>query len=300
MRARGAISSTLPRAFEPRHLDGAALVIAATDSREVNAAVSLRARAARAVSRSTWWTIPQLSTFIFPAIIDRSPVIVAVGTEGSSPVLARRVREQLEALLPARARRPRPLCRRAASQDVQQALPPRQRRPFWERIIGGIVALASAGWPGGGGGSPRSIAAAAFAHGEAHVSGEVYLIGAGPGDPDLLTLRALQLLQQADVMLYDRLVSDAVLDRARRDAERVFVGKEAGEHHVTQERIHELLVRLRARRACASRASKAAIRSSSDAAAKRSRCCEAHRHSRSSSCRASRPRSVPRPSRAFR
>lgn len=221
--------------FEPRHLDGADVVIGATGLREVNSAVSDAARA-RGLPVNVV-DDPQLSTFIFPAIIDRSPVIVAVGSGGQSPVLARRVREQLEALLPARLGA---LARFVGDRRkaVQEKLPFGERRPFWERIIGGIV-------------GSRVLAGDEAHVGEAFAkelerpqpTGEVYLIGAGPGDPDLLTLRALHLLQQADVVLYDRLISDAVLERARRDAERVFVGKETGgDHHVTQERIHELMV----------------------------------------------------------
>jgi uroporphyrin-III C-methyltransferase / precorrin-2 dehydrogenase / sirohydrochlorin ferrochelatase len=188
---------------------------------------------------------PELSTFIFPAIIDRSPVVVAVGSSGQSPVLARRVRQQIEALLPARLGA---LARFVGDKRkaVQKTLTPEQRRPFWERIIGGLVgSRVLAG--------EESDAQKAFddelaasnrpADQSRPAIGEVYLIGAGPGDPDLLTLRAVQLLQQADVILYDRLISDAVLDRARRDAERVFVGKETGgDHHKTQQRIHDLLV----------------------------------------------------------
>lgn len=233
LNARGEIEH-VPAPFEPHHLDGAVLAIAATQLREVNATVSHAARVRRLPVNVV--DDPQLSTFIFPAIVDRSPVIVAVGSGGQSPVLARRVREQLEALLPARLGA---LARFVGDRrkEVQQALPPQQRRPFWERIIGGIV-------------GSRVLAGQVAEVNETFEkelknsapSGEVYLIGAGPGDPDLLTLRALQLLQQADVVLYDRLVSDAVLERARRDAERVYVGKETGDHHLTQERIHELLV----------------------------------------------------------
>jgi uroporphyrin-III C-methyltransferase/precorrin-2 dehydrogenase/sirohydrochlorin ferrochelatase len=220
--------------FEAAHLDGAELAIAATQDRDVNRAVSQAARSRRLPVNVV--DDPELSTFIFPAIIDRSPVVVAVGSGGQSPVLARRVREQLEALLPARLGA---LARFVGDRrkEVQLALPPRERRPFWERIIGGIVGSRVLA------GDEASVSEAfASELRSARPAGEVYLIGAGPGDPDLLTLRALQLLQQADVVLYDRLVSDAVLERARRDAERVFVGKEAGAHHMTQERIHELMV----------------------------------------------------------
>jgi uroporphyrin-III C-methyltransferase/precorrin-2 dehydrogenase/sirohydrochlorin ferrochelatase len=220
--------------FVPGHLDGAALVIAATQLKEVNSAVSHAARARHVPVNVV--DDPQLSTFIFPAIIDRSPVIVAVGSSGQSPVLARRVREQLEALLPARLGA---LARFMGDRrkEVQQALPPQQRRPFWERIINGIVGSQVLS------GRDEGVDAAFQKELKGPApTGEVYLIGAGPGDPDLLTLRALQLLQQADVVLYDRLVSDAVLERARRDSERVYVGKEAGDHHLTQERIHQLLV----------------------------------------------------------
>jgi uroporphyrin-III C-methyltransferase/precorrin-2 dehydrogenase/sirohydrochlorin ferrochelatase len=223
--------------FAAEHLAGAGLVIAATDSNDVNSAVADAARVhnipINVVDNVT------LSTFILPAIVDRSPVIVAIGSSGSAPVLARGLRAQLEALLPARLGS---LAKFAGErrEKVQRALRPSQRRRFWERVLGGPVAARVLG-------GQEVEADEAFSRElntfrTAPPSGEVYLIGAGPGDPDLLTLKALQLLQQADVILYDRLVSPAVLDRARRDAERVFVGKEAREHHVTQQRIHELLV----------------------------------------------------------
>lgn len=223
--------------FAASHLDGAGVVIAATDSNEVNAQVA-EAAGARNVPVNVV-DDAQRSTFILPAIVDRSPVIVAIGSSGTSPVLARGLRAQLEALLPARLGA---LARFAGErrEKVQRALRPSQRRRFWERILGGPVAARVLG-------GQESEAEQAFSE-ELHTfrttspSGEVYLIGAGPGDPDLLTLKALQLLQQADVILYDRLVSPAVLDRARRDAERVFVGKEGHGPHVTQQRIHELLV----------------------------------------------------------
>jgi uroporphyrin-III C-methyltransferase/precorrin-2 dehydrogenase/sirohydrochlorin ferrochelatase len=231
--------------FQPHHLDGVGLAVAATDSRAVNAAVSSAARARRVPVNVV--DDPELSTFIFPAIVDRSPVIVAVGSSGNSPVLARRVRQQIEALLPARLGA---LARFVGDRrkDVQKALTPAQRRPFWERIIGGLVGsrVLSGNEQGAQKAFDDELTASNRTEPEAGAEspvGQVYLIGAGPGDPDLLTLRAVQLLQQADVILYDRLISDAVLDRARRDAERVFVGKETGgDHHKTQQRIHDLLV----------------------------------------------------------
>jgi len=234
--ARGTVQHIAAR-FEPEQVRHAALAIAATDSAEVNAEVAQAARAARVPVNVV--DNPELSSFIFPAIIDRSPVIVAVGSGGRSPVLVRRVRAQIEALLPAKlGALARFMGERRAA--VKLALAPGGRRPFWERMIGGAVgSQVLAG--------DEARAHAVFATelsdtSERAVVGEVYLIGAGPGDPDLLTLRALQLLQQADVILYDRLVSDAVLARARRDAQRIFVGKEAGDPQNAQARIHELMI----------------------------------------------------------
>jgi len=223
--------------FHPDQLDSAVLAIAATDSRETNAHVSRAAQERRIPVNVA--DDPELSSFILPAIVDRSPVIVAIGSQGSAPVLARRLRGQLEALLPARlgalarfagARRP----------SVQHALPPSKRRPFWERILGGRIGAQVLAGDESGAAAAFEADLDAFRSREARV-GEVYLIGAGPGDPDLLTLRALQCLQEADVILYDRLVSEAVLDRARREAERVCVGKRA-QDGTAQERINALLV----------------------------------------------------------
>jgi uroporphyrin-III C-methyltransferase / precorrin-2 dehydrogenase / sirohydrochlorin ferrochelatase len=188
----------------------------------------------------------ELSTFIFPAIIDRSPLIVAVSSAGQAPVLARRVRAQIEALLPGRLGALARFMGRHRLR-VQHALGRLARRALWERVVDGPVAtrVLEGDEEAAAQALQREVrtsqltSVAANGHGSI---GEVYLIGAGPGDPDLLTLRALQLLQQADVILHDRLVSDAVLERARRDAQRIFVGKEAGERG-QQERIHELLVR---------------------------------------------------------
>ncbi|TLY77189.1 MAG: uroporphyrinogen-III C-methyltransferase [Gammaproteobacteria bacterium] len=239
---KGALRHVADR-FYPAHLDGAVVVVAATRHRDVNAAVSAAARERRIPVNVV--DDAELSTFIFPAIIDRSPIVAAVSSGGQAPVLARRVREQIEALLPAKLGA---LARFMGERRkaVQQSLSAAARRPFWERLTSGIVGTRVLA--GDEAGAERAferelrtshLTACAATGGSG--LGEVYLIGAGPGDPDLLTLRALQLLQQADVVLYDRLVPEALLQRSRRDAERIFVGKGTGDHAL-QERINEQLV----------------------------------------------------------
>jgi uroporphyrin-III C-methyltransferase/precorrin-2 dehydrogenase/sirohydrochlorin ferrochelatase len=234
--------------FTPAHLADAVVAIAATDDAGVNRAVSQAAQ-----ERGLPVNVvddAELSTFIFPAIIDRSPILVAVSSAGRAPVLARRIRAQIEAQLPARLGA---LARFMGERRraLKRALAAPARRRFWERIVSGPVATRLIAGDEAGAeraytrelrGAQLSTSTAPAAQNAGAALGEVYLIGAGPGDPDLLTLRALQLLQQADVILYDRLVSPEVLARARRDAEQIFVGKAAGESG-QQERIHELLLR---------------------------------------------------------
>ena len=229
----------IPENFAEAHIEGATLVVAATNDHDVNVAVSGAARARKIPVNVV--DNPALSTFIFPAVVDRSPIIAAVSSGGESPVLARRVREQIEALLPQRLGA---LARfmGARRKAVQNTLGAFARRPFWERVVSGIVgARVLAGDDAGAEKAFESELRTSHLTTSAATGaiglGEVYLIGAGPGDPDLLTLRAQQLLQQADVVLYDRLVPDAVVDRSRRDAERIFVGKEHGDHEA-QDRIH--------------------------------------------------------------
>jgi uroporphyrin-III C-methyltransferase / precorrin-2 dehydrogenase / sirohydrochlorin ferrochelatase len=222
--------------FEPEQLLGALLAVAATASADTNQEVG-RAACARGVPVNVV-DDPRASTFILPAIVDRSPVVVAIGSEGASPVLSRRLRGQIEALLPAGLGA---LARLAGHrrEQVQQALPPERRRPFWEHFYDSAATLNTAADEAAEAAFTRILSGFRDAGSS---PGEVYLIGAGPGDPDLLTLRAAQLLQQADVVLYDRLVSAPVLERARRDALRVFVGKEVGAPPPTQEHINGLLV----------------------------------------------------------
>jgi|SRR5262245_9433206 len=237
---RGGIA-ILPRAFLPHDLHGQRLVYAATGDGLCDSAVS-RAAKARGIPVNVI-DQPALSTFITPAIVDRDPVTVAIGTEGAAPVLARQIKTLLETLLPANlgmlARRARDL-RQIVARAV---IDPRRRRRFWERLLGGPfrrAVLCGAEDEAG-----RILATElAGQHGSTQATpGRVTLIGCGPGDPDLLTLRAVQRLQEADVLVVDRLVDAKILEYARRDAERVFVGKTPRGPATSQAEINRLIVR---------------------------------------------------------
>ncbi len=237
---RGEIAHRQER-FTPEQLDGATLVIAATDDQDVNLAVH-----AGAVARGVPVNVvdqPRLCTFAMPAIIDRSPILIAISTGGTSPVLARLLRARLESLIPAGLGRLAGLGEQFRALVKQRLLHPASRRLFWERIFGGPVSeLALAGQDQRA--REAFMQALERAEHEQAPDGEVYLVGAGPGDPDLLTFGALRLMQQADVVVYDHLVGDGILDLVRRDAHRIYVGKESNNHTLPQEEINELLVRL--------------------------------------------------------
>jgi uroporphyrin-III C-methyltransferase/precorrin-2 dehydrogenase/sirohydrochlorin ferrochelatase len=185
------------------------------------------------------------STFIFPAIVDRGDVVVAVGTGGASPVVARRVRESIEALLPARIGDLAGFIGRFRK-SIHARIPEfALRRRFWERVIDGpIGALVLAGRKDEAEKALGEISdASAFAGGEqGKAKGHVTLVGAGPGDPDLLTVKALRALQDADIVFYDELVTPEVLDRARRDAARVPVGRRVGKPGIGQDNINRLMI----------------------------------------------------------
>src|SRR5712672_1055814 len=185
------------------------------------------------------------STFIFPAIVDRGDVVVAVGTGGTSPVVARRVRERIEAILPARIGDLAGLIGRWRK-TIHGRIPefPLRRR-FWERVVDGpIGALVLAGRSSEAEAALKDISNPSFfagASGLGEVEGRVTLVGAGPGDPDLLTIKALRALQDADIVFYDELVSPEILDRARRDTSRVPVGRRVGKPGIGQDAINGLL-----------------------------------------------------------
>jgi uroporphyrin-III C-methyltransferase/precorrin-2 dehydrogenase/sirohydrochlorin ferrochelatase len=227
------------REFSPEDLDGVRLVIVATSRRAVNRWIA---------SLSEARNIPvnvvddrEASRFIVPAIIDRDPVLVAVSTGGTSPVLARRLRERLEALIPARIGELASWLRALREATRRKLRDTGERRRFFEAVVDGPAAqrFIEGDHQGAQRIAQQLLATTSIAP---RAAGAVTLVGAGPGDPELLTLKALRALQDADVILHDRLVPAAVLDLARRDAARICVGKAAGNVGSTQQEINALLI----------------------------------------------------------
>lgn len=238
--AEGEISWT-EQAFQAAQFGSPVLVIAATDQAQVNRQVASVAQA-RGVPVNVV-DDAQSSTAIMPSIVDRSPVVVALSSGGTAPVLARRLRDQIEKSLPAGYGRLASLSG-AIRARVMQALPePAARLRFWERVFDGPVAQRAVS---GDLDSAKAMLDDSLRNAQdADMrQGEVFLVGVGPGDPDLLTLRAHRLMQLADVVLYDRLIPEPIMDLVRRDAERIDVGKRRRNHTLPQEDINALLVRL--------------------------------------------------------
>ncbi len=231
----------LARDFEDADINEPVLVIAATDNRAVNETVSKLAKA-RGIPVNVVDN-PDLCSFIMPSIIDRSPVQIAISTGGASPVLARMIRTKLEGYIPAAYGRLAALVDGFREKVKAKFSNVEQRRIFWESVLEGTVAdqVFSGHEDEAKEALEKAIEAAKA---DADFQGEVYLVGAGPGDPDLLTFRALRLMQAADVVVFDRLVSPAIRDLVRRDAEMIYVGKKRDQHTMQQENINELLVRL--------------------------------------------------------
>ncbi|MFT5603891.1 MAG: uroporphyrin-III C-methyltransferase/precorrin-2 dehydrogenase/sirohydrochlorin ferrochelatase [Paracoccaceae bacterium] len=227
------------RDFSESDLDAVMLVIAATDNEQVNRMVSVSAQARNILVNVV--DQPELCSVILPSIIDRSPLIVAVSSGGRSPVLARLLRAKLESTIPAGYGRLADLLGQFRNK-VRARIPDfDRRRDFWEQVLQGPIAeLMFAG---------RRDAAVAMLEEEINDPktehrGEVYLVGAGPGDPDLLTFKALRLMQKADVVLYDRLVATEIVDLCRKDAEKMYVGKARSQHSMPQGDINQLLIDL--------------------------------------------------------
>ncbi len=229
------------RNFQDADIAGHHLIIAATDNATVNQHVATLAKERHVPVNVI--DNPSMGSFITPSIIDRSPIQIAVSTGGASPVLARMLRTRLETLIPSSYGRLGKLVS-SFRQPVKEAFPNvPQRRHFWEKILKGSVAEHVFSNQDQ---EARRLLQEALDKGKENpaFAGEVYLVGSGPGDPDLLTFRALRLMQQADVVVYDRLVSPPILEMVRRDAEHIYVGKARADHAVPQENINHLLVRL--------------------------------------------------------
>ena len=229
------------REFLPEDVSGCALVIAATADKQVNRQVAASAKGSNVPVNVV--DNPALCSFIVPSVVDRDPVQIAVSTGGASPVLARLLRAKLETLIPATYGRLATVIRNFRGRVKEHFPDMGQRRRFWENVLQGpVVEMLFAG---------REAAALQALENELsnaaptdHKTGEVYLVGGGPGDPDLLTFRALRLMQQADVVLYDRLVAPAIVELVRKEAQRLYVGKQRDSHTVPQSELNELLVTL--------------------------------------------------------
>lgn len=214
------------------------LVLAATDDEPLNEQVHHDAVAVNVPVNVV--DNPPLCTFIFPAIVDRSPIVIGISSGGQSPVLARILRSRLESQIPVSFSRLGALVGRLRDQVKARFSSVNERRVFWEKVLNGQVAERVFA---GRDAEAESLLLEQIQAGSGDSqTGEVYLVGAGPGDPELLTFKALRLMQQADVVLYDRLVSDEVLELCRRDADMIYVGKKRDHHAVPQQDINQLLI----------------------------------------------------------
>jgi uroporphyrin-III C-methyltransferase/precorrin-2 dehydrogenase/sirohydrochlorin ferrochelatase len=237
----------IARNFEPSDISTQTLIISATNDIKLNAQVSQLANDANIPVNVV--DSPALCSFIMPSIVDRSPIVIAISSAGKAPVLARLIRAKLESTIPNAYGKLAELAGSFRDKVKAKFNNIEDRRYFWERMFSGIVA--------------EKVFANKIAEAKSDMQqqldkststeiGEVYLVGGGPGDPDLLTFKALRLMQQADVILYDRLVSKEVMELVRRDAELIYVGKERDNHSVPQDGINQLLVDLakKGRRVC--------------------------------------------------
>jgi uroporphyrin-III C-methyltransferase/precorrin-2 dehydrogenase/sirohydrochlorin ferrochelatase len=237
----------IARNFEPSDINTQTLIISATNDISLNAQVSQLANDANIPVNVV--DSPALCSFIMPSIVDRSPIVIAISSAGKAPVLARLIRAKLESTIPNAYGKLAELAGSFRDKVKAKFNNIEDRRYFWERMFSGIVAEKVF--------SNKIAEAKADMQQQLEQStnteiGEVYLVGGGPGDPDLLTFKALRLMQQADVILYDRLVSKEVMELVRRDAELIYVGKERDNHSVPQDGINQLLVDLakKGRRVC--------------------------------------------------
>ena len=226
--------------FETSDVKDFHLIISATNNSLVNQLVARTATEQKIPVNVV--DKPELCSFIFPAIIDRSPIVAAVSSSGASPVLARLLRAKIESIIPPAYGQLANLAEKFRTKVKEHFKEPALRRIFWENVLQGRIAeLVFSGHKQEAENQlERMIESTEISD---HI-GEVYLVGAGPGEPDLLTFRALRLMQQADVVVYDRLVSVGILDLTRRDSEKIYVGKQRNNHSMAQDSINELLASL--------------------------------------------------------
>ena len=228
--------------YNASYLAGHTLVIAATDEQQTNELVSKEAKQQNIPVNVV--DSPALCSFIVPSILDRSPIVVAFSSGGASPVLIRMLRGKLETMIPHAYSKLASFSARFRAMVKTNITNPAKRRIFWENVFEGPIAEKIFSDDEAAAESMLQAMITNEKQGNPNPVGEVFLVGAGPGDPDLLTFKALRLMQKADVVLYDNLVSKPILEMTRRDAERIFVGKMRGNHTLPQEGINDLLVRL--------------------------------------------------------
>lgn len=233
--------------FEVSDVNTQVLIVSATNDTTLNAKVSKLAKNANIPVNVV--DSPELCSFIIPSIVDRNPIVIAVSSAGKAPVLARLIRAKLESTIPNAYGKLAILAGNFREKVKSKFNNIEDRRYFWEKAFSGVVAEKV--FSGKVNEAQADLQAQLDDSTNSDI-GEVYLVGGGPGDPDLLTFKALRLMQQADVILYDRLVSDAVMELVRRDAELIYVGKERDNHSVPQDGINQLLVDLakQGRRVC--------------------------------------------------
>lgn len=229
-----------PRDWQSSDFQQGGLVIAATDDANHNTLIGEAANQAGA-----WVNVanqPALSSFIIPSLVDRSPLMVAISSGGTSPVLARLLSARIDAFLPHSYSELGKLAERYRKIIAERISDVRQRRRFWEHLLSGRVGEMIL--QGRFTHADQALEKAIVSHHSAQSTGEVYLVGAGPGDPDLLSFRALRLMQQCDVVLYDRLVSEPIMALVNPQATQLYVGKQRSDHAVPQESINAQLVEL--------------------------------------------------------
>ncbi|HSV01160.1 MAG TPA: siroheme synthase CysG, partial [Roseiarcus sp.] len=231
------------RAPEPRDFEAVALCFVAIEDQPLAMSAWAAAKGAGALVNVA--DQPRFCDFIMPSILDRSPLVVAISTGGASPILGRMLKARLESSIPAAYGRLAGFMGGFRDAVAKAIASPVQRRRFWETVLEGPIAERALSGDDRGAGAELSRAIErAAAETVAAPRGEVYLVGAGPGDPDLLTFRAMRLMQKADVVLYDRLTDPQVLSLVRREAERIYVGKQPEDHELPQGEISALLVKL--------------------------------------------------------